>query len=94
MVRNCFHTLEPGSDKNPIVGNGFDVWINAWPFCPGVGIVFLMTHQERIALNTSGHRDMHDITGSVTDIVTRSGIRTGIAHVFNVGSSAVVGIRG
>ena len=55
---------------------------------------FPMTHQERIALKTSGHRDMQDITGSVTDIVARSGIGTGIAHVFNVGSTAVVGIRG
>ncbi len=55
-------------------------------------MVFPMTHQERITLKTSGHRDMNDITASVADIVARSGIRTGIAHAFNVGSTAVVGM--
>ena len=34
--------------------------------------------------NREANRDMHNITESVTDIVARSGIRTGIAHVFNV----------
>jgi len=50
-----------------------------------------MTHQERIALQTAGHRDMHDITAQVQEIVTRSGIRAGTAHVFNIGSTAVIG---
>ena len=35
---------------------------------------------------------MHDITAKVAEIVARSGIRTGTAHVFNVGSTAVVGM--
>ena len=50
-----------------------------------------MVDQETLRLHTSGHRNMHDITAKVADIVTRSGIRTGTAHVFNVGSTAVVG---
>jgi secondary thiamine-phosphate synthase enzyme len=50
-----------------------------------------VVHQERISLSTSGEKDLHDITAQVTEIVRRSGIRTGIAHVFNVGSTATVG---
>ena len=50
-----------------------------------------MVHQERISLSTNGEKDLHDITAQVTEIVRRSGIRTGIAHVFNVGSTATVG---
>lgn len=34
---------------------------------------------------------MHDITERVQEIVTRSKIQTGIAHVFNVGSTASIG---
>ncbi len=34
---------------------------------------------------------MHDITGEVAGIVRDSDIRTGAVHVFNVGSTAVVG---
>jgi secondary thiamine-phosphate synthase enzyme len=51
-----------------------------------------MVHQATITLRTSGHRDMHDITAQVTQIVARSGIRSGTAHVFNVGSTACVGM--
>lgn len=50
-----------------------------------------MTHQDRIELSTSGHRDMHDITGQVAAIVRDSDVQLGTAHVFNVGSTAVVG---
>ena len=50
-----------------------------------------MTHQDRIQISTSGHRDMHDITSEVARIVEASGVETGIVHVFNVGSTAVVG---
>jgi len=49
------------------------------------------TFRGHIELQTSGHRDMHDITGQVAKIVAQSGIRTGLVHVFNVGSTAVVG---
>jgi secondary thiamine-phosphate synthase enzyme len=34
---------------------------------------------------------MHDLTMRVAEIVARSKIRTGIVHVFNVGSTAAVG---
>ena len=50
-----------------------------------------MTHQDEIQLRTDGHRHMHDITPHVRDVVNESGIQTGTVHVFNVGSTAVVG---
>ncbi|MGQ9651190.1 MAG: secondary thiamine-phosphate synthase enzyme YjbQ [Phycisphaerae bacterium] len=49
-----------------------------------------MTHQDTIHIRTSGHRDMHDITEQVARIVRESGIRTGIAHLFNLGSTAAL----
>ena len=51
-----------------------------------------MTHQERLSLETSGHRDMHDVTDLVAHVVARSGIQTGVAHVFNIGSTGAVGM--
>jgi len=51
-----------------------------------------MIHQDEIRIETKGHRDIHNITPGVADIVTRSGIQTGTAHVFNVGSTAVIGM--
>ena len=50
-----------------------------------------MVKQEQFTLSTRGHGDMHDLTTRVADIVARSKIRTGIVHVFNVGSTAAVG---
>lgn len=50
-----------------------------------------MLHQEQISLHTSGHADMHDITAKVAAVITSSGIRTGTAHIFNVGSTAAIG---
>lgn len=49
-----------------------------------------MVFQKRLTLQTRGQRDMHDITETVNAVVAESGIRTGIAHVFNVGSTAAV----
>ena len=34
---------------------------------------------------------MHNLTDGVTEIIARSGIRTGLAQVFNVGSTGAVG---
>lgn len=51
-----------------------------------------MVHQQTIEVLTTGHRDMHDITEQVAGIVRQSGITTGTVHVFNVGSTAVVGM--
>ncbi len=50
-----------------------------------------MTYQEQILITTKGHGDMHNLTGQVAEAVSESKIQTGIAHVFNVGSTAAVG---
>ena len=50
-----------------------------------------MVYREEIALETAGHGVMHEITKRVEAIAVRSGIRTGIVHVFNIGSTGVVG---
>jgi len=50
-----------------------------------------MTFQKDIALQTRGHRDIHDITAEVGQVVAASGVKTGTVHVFNVGSTAVLG---
>jgi len=50
-----------------------------------------MTHQATIMVSTSGHGQMHDITSRVQDVVSQSGIRTGVVHVFNVGSTGAIG---
>jgi secondary thiamine-phosphate synthase enzyme len=50
-----------------------------------------MVHQEQINLSTNRHGDMHDITDKVNSIVKKSGIKTGMAHVFNIGSTASIG---
>jgi len=50
-----------------------------------------MVLQDRLSLNTRGHGEMHDVTARVNEVVRRSGVRTGIAHVFCVGSTATVG---
>jgi len=34
---------------------------------------------------------MQDITQAVIEIVMRSGVKTGIAHLFNIGSTAALG---
>jgi secondary thiamine-phosphate synthase enzyme len=50
-----------------------------------------MVHQEEFLLETRGHRHMQDITRRVAEAVAGSGIQTGLAQVFNVGSTAAVG---
>ena len=51
-----------------------------------------MIHQDQITLQTSGNGDMHDLTTQVQQIVQASKIRTGIAHIFAIGSTAAVGV--
>lgn len=51
-----------------------------------------MVYQQTIEVRTTAHRDMHDLTGQVSAIVRDSKIKTGTVHVFNVGSTAVVGM--
>lgn len=50
-----------------------------------------MTYQERIERQTTGHRDMQDITDDVARIVADSRITTGTVHIFVVGSTGVIG---
>ncbi len=52
----------------------------------------IMVHQENLSIETHGHRDMHDITDLVAQVVARSGIETGVVHVFNLGSTGAVGM--
>ena len=50
-----------------------------------------MIYQEQIGLATNDNGDMHDITKEINQIVRNSGIKTGIAHIFNIGSTASIG---
>ena len=50
-----------------------------------------MTYQQQLALNTQRHGHMHDLTDHVSAVVAASGIRTGIVHVFAIGSTAAIG---
>jgi secondary thiamine-phosphate synthase enzyme len=51
-----------------------------------------MVHQDILTVSTKGHGDMHDLTAKVAGIVAASRIRTGIAHIFNVGSTGAIGM--
>jgi secondary thiamine-phosphate synthase enzyme len=51
-----------------------------------------MVFQDKLTLQTKGHRDMHDLTEDVQSLVQRSGVQTGVAHVFAVGSTAAIGV--
>ena len=51
-----------------------------------------MVHQEQFTIQTKGHRHMHDVTGQVAEAVGRSGVQTGVAHLFSVGSTAAVSV--
>jgi secondary thiamine-phosphate synthase enzyme len=47
--------------------------------------------QERLTVSTSGHGDMHDLTEQVAAIIMHSQVRTGLVHLFNIGSTAALG---
>lgn len=51
-----------------------------------------MVHQQSFQVSTTASRDMHDVTERVAAVVVESGVRTGIAHVFHIGSTAAVGL--
>ncbi|MHB0935656.1 MAG: secondary thiamine-phosphate synthase enzyme YjbQ [Armatimonadota bacterium] len=51
-----------------------------------------MVHQQEFSVATSRHGEMHDITGTVAEIVAKSGIRTGLVNVFHTGSTGSVGV--
>ncbi|MBN2164506.1 MAG: YjbQ family protein [Pontiellaceae bacterium] len=50
-----------------------------------------MVYRDEILIETSGHRNMHEITKRVEAIAMRSGIAAGLVHIFNLGSTGVVG---
>lgn len=50
-----------------------------------------MVYRDEILIETTGHRDMHEITCRVETIAGSSGIRNGTVHVFIVGSTGIVG---
>ena len=50
-----------------------------------------MAFQKQLSLHTRGHRDLHDLTEAVGRAVAESKVRTGVAHVFVVDSTAAVG---
>ena len=50
-----------------------------------------MIHQSQIEISTRETYEMHDITSRVAEIVRESGVRIGVANVFNVGSTGVIG---
>src|SRR4051812_23735774 len=47
--------------------------------------------QQQFAFRTGGHGDMRDVTGEVQTIVAKSGVRTGVVHLFAIGSTAALG---
>ena len=51
-----------------------------------------MIHQQQFSFQTTGHRHIRDITGEVAQIVEQSGVATGVAQVFAVGSTAALGM--
>ena len=50
-----------------------------------------MIYQREVQLQTTGHRQMHDLTKEVVRIVGDSGIRSGTVNIFNVGSTGAIG---
>ncbi len=50
-----------------------------------------MIYQREIQLQTTGHRQMHDLTDEVAQFVSASGIQAGLVNVFNIGSTGAVG---
>ena len=50
-----------------------------------------MVFQISLLLDTTGHRHLQDITPQVAAVVRNSEIKTGMAHVFNVGSTGAIG---
>jgi secondary thiamine-phosphate synthase enzyme len=50
-----------------------------------------MILQRQLTIRTTEHGDMYDLTDDVARIVTESKIKSGIVHIFNVGSTAAIG---
>jgi secondary thiamine-phosphate synthase enzyme len=50
-----------------------------------------MVVQKHIQRRTRGHRDIHDLTDELQQIVEQSGVKRGIATLCNIGSTAALG---
>ena len=50
-----------------------------------------MAHQSELHVETSGHRDMHDLTADLARVVGESKVRRGLVQLFNIGSTAALG---
>jgi secondary thiamine-phosphate synthase enzyme len=50
-----------------------------------------MVYQREILVQTSGHKEMHNLTDEVVRIVNESKVRHGIVHIFSIGSTAAIG---
>jgi secondary thiamine-phosphate synthase enzyme len=50
----------------------------------------MVVYQEEVSFRTRGEGDVVDITGEVERVVERSGVRSGAAHIFAIGSTAAV----
>ncbi|MBM3461574.1 MAG: YjbQ family protein [Armatimonadetes bacterium] len=50
-----------------------------------------MVVQQKFSVQTRGHAHMQDITDRVASVVAASGINSGVANVFNVGSTGAIG---
>ncbi|ERT04751.1 hypothetical protein M595_5303 [Lyngbya aestuarii BL J] len=50
-----------------------------------------MVHQDSIEISTTGNGDMQDLTQAAHKIVKSSGIKTGMVHLFNIGSTGAIG---
>jgi secondary thiamine-phosphate synthase enzyme len=50
-----------------------------------------MIYQREIQVQTTGHRQMQNLTDEVAQVVSASHIRTGVVNVFNVGSTGAIG---
>jgi secondary thiamine-phosphate synthase enzyme len=50
-----------------------------------------MVYQREIHIQTTGHRQMHDLTDEVAEVVSASRIQAGLVNVFNAGSTGAIG---
>ena len=50
-----------------------------------------MVHQKQLTVVTRRHGEMTDLTDELAAAVAEAGVKTGLVHVFNVGSTAAIG---
>ncbi len=50
-----------------------------------------MIFQQQLMIDTQCNGDMHDITEKVQQVVDKSGVKTGLVNIFNLGSTGAIG---